>query len=107
MKVIEDLVGPLRFDDEWRVCFRRHNRCSNNVDWMLRSFYYAAADWGRQYPAIGRAMLEDLRCYDPTRGGLPACGGPIHVAKFGSDYGESWLDDPGVQSYLQTKGITA
>lgn len=105
-RVIEELVGPLRLADEWRVCFRRHNRGSNNVDWMLRGFYIGAAKWGERYPAIGRAMLEDLRRYDPMRGGLPACGELNRVATHGTQDGQSWLDDPGVQMYLEYKGIS-
>lgn len=102
-QVIEELVGPLRFGDEWRVCFRRHDRCSNNVDWMVRGFYIDAAKWGEQYPAIGRAMLEDLRRYDPLRGSLPAC---CALPAFGTQDAQSWLDDPGVQMYLEYKGIS-
>lgn len=104
-RVIEELVGPLRLADEWRVCFRRHDRGSNNVDWMVRGFYIDAVKWGEQYPAIGRAMLEDLRRYDAMRRGGPACAGLIRVS-IGTHYDESWLDDPSVQDYLEYKRIS-
>lgn len=86
---------------------------SNNVNWMIQSFYHDAAAWVKTDPQIARLVVRDIAHYvQTTHGsqGLPDCVPMIwphfiidtssHPAKVQP----GWQSNPDVQAYLTAKG---